>query len=246
MNPYVHELRHLLRSRAMIALLAVTILGGAVAYPTVGGTFVNVSGNGFWYESGGSFHVDLWAEDGAGNPTHGVVVEIRVVEPPAFNGTGSSALVLDSTGVTNDQGEVTFQIPDHLAPSAQYLATLSATDPNPVFLVSGGALATTVSLVNQSTTLPQSLSTPFTTVAQGFYSAHLRLQVVWGGPGGGAPIGDRAVACDVPVNWSTGYYNAATNCTSATRITALGALTGYSTFLPLPPSPPPTGNRSTF
>ena len=54
MNPYLHELSHLLRSRAVLALLVVTLLSGAVTYPSVAGTTVDASGNGFWYESAGA------------------------------------------------------------------------------------------------------------------------------------------------------------------------------------------------
>ncbi len=251
MNPYRHEFQHYLRSKAVIAVAIVGMIAGALAFlavfAAVGG--VTISGSGFWYYSDGTYHIDLWTFDNAGNPTDGVRVDLNLsilefngTGPPRFNGTIPRPTVLLHETLTSDsQGRVRFALP---APPGNYSASVSATYPAVPGSSTGGALESGFELTATPSELLNPIGDPFNPVADTFYNVQSDDLLVWGAPGGGVPVGDRAVACSFAttvVNFpGPAPTSFPSNCTGEAGVSTviLGTVSEYRTTLPLPPLPP--------
>ncbi len=255
MNPYRHEFQHYLRSKAVIAVAIVGLIAGALAFlavfAAVGG--VTISGSGFWYYSDGTYHIDLLTFDNAGNPTDGVRVDLNIsilefhgTGPPPFNGTIPRPTVLLNETLTSDsQGLVRFALS---APPGNYSASVSATYPAVPGSSTGGALESGFELTAAPSELPNPIGDPFNSVVDTFYNVESDYLLVWGAPGGGVPVGDRAVACSFAttvVNFpGPAPTSFPSNCTGEAGVSTaiLGTVSEYRTTLPLPPTPPVSPN----
>lgn len=237
MNPYRHEFWHLLRARALVAVVAVSVLAGLITYDSVNTTSVGLTETGFYYESGSTFHFELWSLDVAGEPVANAQVSLNASEEFGGNGTLPPKGVFNGSQLSDANGRVEFDIPDELSSNASYVVNLSFVGPH-------ASSSTEFQISNQSSDLPVALFTPFFSAAQGFYSTSDRLGVVWAGADGSPPTGDRVVGCDIPSDYNS-YYSPAGNCSGAPDTFVVGPLTGHLTFLPLPPALP-NGNLTTY
>ena len=242
MNPYRHEFQHLLRRKAVIAVVIVAALAGSAAYVAIdmAAGSVTLAGSGFWYFADGAYHVEIWAFDVAGNPVSGVRLNLEVLAEPEYNGTPSyngsvvPPLVLEENDSSDAQGRLQFQfsLPAPL-PDTYDMASFAASYapfPSAGF---DGALEAQFSLSNQSAGTSSVINGPTTEVAQNYYSGFDRLLVLLAGPNGSLPTGDRVASCNAPFSFDGPYSD---NCTGVPT-QPLGSLSGYETFLPMPPLP---------
>ena len=237
MNPYRHEFWHLLRARALVAVVVIAVLAGLITYDSVNTTSAGLTETGFYYESGSTFHFELWSLDIAGGPVANAQVSLNVSEEFGGNGTLPPRDAFSESQLSDADGRVEFVIPDELSSNASYVANLTFVGPHL-------SSTTEFQIANQSSDLPVALFTPFFSAAQGFYSTSDRLGVVWAGPGGAPPSGDQVVGCDVPSSYNS-YFSPASNCSGAPETFVVGPLTGYLTFLALPPALP-NGNSTAY
>jgi ABC-2 type transport system permease protein len=246
-NPYRHEFQHLLRRKAVIAVVIVAALAGSVGYVAIDLTAgsVTLAGSGFWYYDDGTYHLEIWAFDVAGNPVSGVRLNLEVLAEaeyngtPAYNSTVVPPLVLEQNETSDAQGRLQFQfsLPPPLANTYDMASFAASYAPFPTASFDG-ALEAEFSLSNQTAGNASWISGPTTEVAENYYSGFDQLLVLLAGPNGSLPTGDSVVACNLPFSFGGPYYDepSSDNCTGApTQL--LGSLSGYETFLPMPPLP---------
>ena len=237
MNPYRHDFQHLIRSKAVIAVVIVTVIAGAVGYLAIASAAntVTLSGAGFWYHSGNAYHVDLWAFDVAGNPVSGVHVDLNV--SMVSNGTVPQVTVLFNVTESSDaQGRVQFAVP---VAAGVYAASITTAYPLEPSASITGALDAGFELTDAGSGISVPIDTPVNDVNENYYSVADRYLVVWAGPNGTLPAGDRAVQCYfvfTSTNYSTPFPNNCTGQSGATTL-SLGSLLEYGTFLPIPATP---------
>lgn len=235
MNPYAHELRHLLRTKTVIAVAVVAVLAGTLGYLTIESSTseLAVTGAGFWYYSAAAYHVDLWAFDPAGTPVSGVTVTLNVSEPPAYPYSSPSDVVYLGRETTGTTGEVEFTVP---LPPGEYSVVVSARYAAVPGALMEGEFTSGFAFTNQTSPTAQFLGDPLNVVTENFYSTKQDYLVVWGSSGGVAPSGDRVVACSFVYtqgNFSTPFP---ANCSGEAldSYQVLGSLTSYLTTVPIP------------
>jgi hypothetical protein len=237
MNPYRHEIHHLLRSKSVLAVAAVTVLAGTLGYLTIdtSTSSVTLNGSGFWYYSEEAYHVDMWAFDAGGNAVSGVRTNLTVWTAPSPNGT--LRVVFDQTVSTNAAGEAQFSVPVTLG---EYEASTRSTYPAVPEATLSLALNTTFELSEEPTGTPTPVGTPANVVAQNFYSTRPDYLILWQGSNGSLPTGDSLEACSfVTTVSSSPPVNLPMNCTGQSDVSTqkLGPLSGYRTTLPAPNAP---------
>lgn len=230
MNPYLHEFESLLRRPAIVAVAILAIGTAALGYVAVDSTQVLVSGAGFWYYADGAYHFDFWFVDDAGEPVRGVQLGLLIA--PTNDSYQPVSTLFSGTGTSGNNGSIQFLAPltsgsYSVDPTAKYPAV-----PGAVFEFPGGSFT----LTNGSPELPVSVGFPLSLVAQSFYSTQARVLLLWEGPDGTSPAGDRVVYCSVLVQQPE--FPFPQNCTGS-PLHPLGVIGGYTTFLPRPPAPPP-------
>jgi ABC-type transport system involved in multi-copper enzyme maturation permease subunit len=251
MNPYRYELLHLLRRKAVIAVIIVAALAGAFNYYTIelAAPGEMITAAGYAYVGGGAYHVELWAYDVAGDPVPGVRASLVVntdSSPPSIDYEGSAT--------SDAQGQLSFVLPIPSPPEGAGLS-VNVTSSDPALPLAGfaGALNGEFGLGNGSgpapspNALPQVIDGPITVVTENFYSTLGRNLVVWAEPGGRAPTGDRVLTCEVlstnvspyygpsnqsPANFSRVSGWVGSTCANSTDEVDLGPLTGPRTILP--------------
>jgi len=221
-----------------ISFFVASALVGLAGYNLVSSSSVPISAVGFWYEAGGTFQLDLWTVDPAGEPYAHVSVSLQVLEVLGGNFTTIPPVdVLGLSQSSDSQGQVAFVVPDHLPSNASYQVTLGIEG-------TGSGEIFGLTLENQSSGAPQPVFNPFREVSQDYYTTDPRLAVVWAGEDGSLPTGDMVLACAVPSSYYGGLLTT-TNCSTAADTTSLGTLTGYLSYVPVPP-PTPADNLTTY
>jgi hypothetical protein len=243
MNPYRFELLHLLRRKAVIAVVIVAVLAGAFNYLAIdaAATGETITGAGFAYVDGGAYHVELWAYDVAGDAVPGVRVALEGLATGGPNGSGPLVVDYEGTQTSDAQGRLAFVLPVPPRPSTGALSVfVNATDPELPLASLSGALSGQFELgvgngsggpSPSGAALPQSIDGPINLVAQNFYSDQGRELVLWAEPGGRPPTGDRVLTCEVLLNYSPNSTGPPT-CADPLSIAEVGPLDAAETFLP--------------
>lgn len=237
MNPYRHEFQHLLRSKAVIAVVIVGVVAGTFGYLAVSNAVgsISISGAGFWYYLGGEYHVELWVFDNAGNPASGVRVDLNVTTPFNFSGL-PPAVLLNETLSSDSNGRVQFVFP---LPSGNYSASVTAQYPAVSGASTNGALSSGFGLLNTPIGKLNSIGSPLNVVADNFYSDLSDYLLIWGGPNGTLPTGDQALSCSFLTTYSNYSTPFPVNCTGQSGVSTqvLGSVSAYRTVLPIPATP---------
>lgn len=237
MNPYRHEFQHFLRTKTVIAVVIVGVIAGGLGFFSVSNasSSVSISGAGFWYDSGGAYHVDLWVFDNAGNPVSGVRVDLVIstlytgIPPPP-------TVLLNQTLSSDSQGRVQFSVPLALG---NYSAGVTAVYPAVPGSTVSGALGSGFELQPAPAGTLNVLGTPFTYVARNFYTVDDEYLLIWAGPNATVPTGDQVISCSFTTNVSNISTPFPTNCTGESNVSTvlLGPVSGYRTSLPIPSVP---------
>jgi ABC-type transport system involved in multi-copper enzyme maturation permease subunit len=226
---YLHDLRHLLLSRIVLAAVIITLVGGALSYSSVERQVgvVTVNASGFYYYENGAFHIDLWVFDVTGTPLSGVAVELNLT--PAEQANGSSVWFYANAS-TDDSGQLRFlaAVPD-LGYFVHAVVFYRGGPLVPSFF--GGPLQGFL-LENATAGVVGSLN-PITPVAENFYSQVGRFLVIWAGPNGSLPTGAQLAYCV----YGPEQVIPSSNC-SAAPTESLGSLTGFQTVFAPPHAPP--------
>ncbi|MGA8604146.1 MAG: ABC transporter permease subunit [Thermoplasmata archaeon] len=237
MNPYRHEFQHLLRSKAVIAVVIIGVVAGTFGYLAVSNAVgqVSISGAGFWYYLGGEYHVELWAFDNAGTAVSGVRVDLNLTTP--FNFTVVPPTVLLNETLTSDaNGRVQFVFP---LPSGNYSASVTAKYPAVSGASTNGALSSGFGLLNSPIGTLNPIGSPLNVVADTFYSDLSDYLLIWEGPNGTLPSGDQALSCSFVTSYSNYSTPFPTNCTGQSGVSTqvLGSVSAFRTVLPIPATP---------
>lgn len=247
MNPYTFELRQLLRSRTVISVVIVAVLAGTVGYLSIAtsASSITITGSGFWFYSGGAYHVDLWAVDSAGRPVNGVTITLNASVQPQFPSNDSvqpqipsenDSVVYLGMQTTGAAGEAAFTLP--LSPGS-YAVSVSARYPAVSGASLSGALSGEFELSNGKGSTSSALGSSVLQVTENFYSSRTDYLVVWEGTGGAPPSGEKVVACSFVYTYSNFSSAPPSNCTgqSLRSYQVLGTLSGYLTTVPEPQFP---------
>jgi hypothetical protein len=239
-KPYAHELWFLLRRRAVIGVAIIAVLGALVVYVPIqsAAASVAIEASGVWYEEARTFHLEIWAYNGAGQPVSGLQVGLNVTLSTNGSSPVRPPVVYLGTRSTDLQGFVAFQIGLRSYPAkSTFQAGVNASYPQASSPSFGGVLGSAFLLSDGPSSNPVPITTPFTLVNDNFYTTETRYLVAWTGPGGVSPDGDRVVSCtlDEPFQSPT---PPPTNCSGASSLEALGTLTGPVDFVPAPSTPP--------
>ncbi|HEY6238782.1 MAG TPA: ABC transporter permease subunit, partial [Thermoplasmata archaeon] len=228
MRAYLHDLRHLLTGRILLAVVLITLVGGALSFSSVERQVgvVTVQGSGFYYYENGSFHIDLWVFDVTGSPLSGVAVELNL-SPEAHPNGSSPAFYANAS--SDASGELRFLA---AMPDENYHARVA------VFYQGGplnqryfGGPLEEFSLAYVASGRVAGLN-PITAFAENFYSQVGRFLAIWSGPNGSIPTGAQLVYCV----YAPEQVISSSNC-SAAPVEPLGPLTGFRTDFAPPPAP---------